>query len=140
LDYNVFSSNKSKLKDLIAQQNPQVQASSIDISGLNISIFGITLNGIGKLPTGSAFTPYGILGFGIHILGISDGTASANGQSTPISTGVANQTKFGLNFGAGSEFALGITKLFFEVKYVLIFTEGNSTGHVPILVGVSFGG
>lgn len=140
LDYDIFPSSKDKLKDLVAQQNPGIPASSIDITGLNISVFGITLNGIGKLPTASALTPYGILGLGLHILSISDGTASAQGQSATIQTGVASQTKFGLNFGAGSEFAVGKVKLFLEVKYVMIFTDDKNTSHVPVTVGVTFGG
>lgn len=134
LDYSVYASNKDKIIQALA---PGTQAT---LSGLNANAFSITMNGLGKIPTGSALTPYGLFGFGIHILSISDGKAEVQGQTYEIKTGLDSQTKFGLNFGAGTEFALSAVKLFFEFKYVLIFTEGSSTGLIPLVFGVTFGG
>jgi hypothetical protein len=139
VDYSMFSSDKDKLKSQLAQAN-NVQASALDLSGLNISDFGIMLNGLGKLPTGTMVTPYAIVGVGIHIMNISDGKVTYQGQEFPVQTGLGSQTKFGLNFGAGSEFSLGMAKLYFDVKYVIIFTEGNSSGIIPLTFGVTFGG
>jgi opacity protein-like surface antigen len=135
LDYSIYASNKDKILQAVAA--PGVQAT---ITGLNVNVFSISLNGLGKIPTGSMVTPYGLLGFGIHILSISDGKAEYQGQTFNLTTGLGSQTKFGLNFGAGSEFAVGALKLFFEFKYVLVFTEGSSTGLIPLVVGVTVGG
>jgi hypothetical protein len=44
-----------------------------------------------------------------------------------------------MNFGAGAEFKLAVVRLFFEFKYVLVFTDGSSTGLIPLVVGASFG-
>ncbi|MBI4535051.1 MAG: outer membrane beta-barrel protein [Ignavibacteriae bacterium] len=135
-DYHIFSSDKEKIK--AAAGVSQVQG--LEISGLNASIVGITINGLGKLPTGSMITPYGILGLGIHILSVSDGQATIQGQNIPIQLGLGSETKFGLNFGAGAEFAIGMFKVYGDIKYVLILTSGNSTGIIPITFGVTFGG
>lgn len=139
LDYGIFSSDKDKIKGLLAQANG-VPAANLELSGLNISDFAIMLNGMGKLPTGSIVTPYALVGLGIHIMNISDGKVTYQGQEYPVQTGLASQTKFALNFGAGSEFSLGMAKLFFDVKYVIVMTEGKSTGIIPLTVGVTFGG
>lgn len=142
-DYHIFASDKDKLlpANLVDQFGNPIPKSDLSISGLNAKAFGITANGIGKLPTGSPFTPYAVVGFGIHILNISDGTLTYKPatQSFPIQTGLGSETKFGLDFGAGSEFAIGPKlKLFMDVKYVIIFTSNESTGHIPLTVGATF--
>jgi hypothetical protein len=57
-----------------------------------------------------------------------------------INLGIISQpkgeTKFGMNFGAGVEFKLGSLKMFVEGKYVMIFTEGEKTGIIPVTVGL----
>lgn len=139
LDYSIYGSNKDKLVQAIVAANPNAQGATV--SGLNASAFSITVNGLGKIPTGSSVTPYGILGLGIHILSISDGKIEVGGQSFDLKTGLGSQTKFGINFGAGAEYAMSsAVKLYFDFKYVLIFTEGSSTGLIPLTVGVTFGG
>lgn len=141
VDYSIYASNKDKLKQGFSVTDPNGNPiTDYTISGLNVNAFSITANGLGKIPTGSVVTPYGLFGLGIHILSISDGKLEVQGQSLDIKTGLGSQTKFGLNFGAGAEFALHPVKLFFDFKYVLILTEGSSTGLIPLTVGVSFGG
>lgn len=140
IDYMTFSSDKDKIKERLAQANG-VQASALGFEGLNSGIFSINLTGIGKIQTHSALTPYGLLGFGLNFLSISESKVTFNGQPVAqAGTPSSSETDFGLNFGAGSEFKMGAIALTFEIKYVLIFTSGNSTAHIPILVGVSFGG
>lgn len=139
IDYHTFASDKTKLQTLLAQANG-VNPSDVSFSGFNIGILGFTLNGIGRIPAGPMFTPYGILGLGLHILSVSDPKVTYRGQevNVPGFGKVESVTKFGLNFGAGAEVKLGAIGLFLEIKYVLIFTEGSSTGHIPITVGVNF--
>jgi len=144
-DYNIFPSNKDKLKDLIpantvdAQTGQPINKADITISGLNTSVFAISIDGMGKLPTGSPFTPYAIFGFGINILSLSDGSIAYKGQDAgQIKPGVESQTKFGLRFGAGSEFGLSkLLKLYTDFKYVIIFTKDSSNGYIPITFGIT---
>ncbi len=139
-DYHSFASDKEKIKQLLAAQNG-VNAGDLDVSGLNASIVGITVNGLGKIPTGSMVTPYGVIGFGIHIASASDFKVKYQGQDQNVGlTGLGSDTNFGINFGAGAEFKLAAIKLYADFKYVLVFSKGESTGHLPFTVGVSLGG
>jgi opacity protein-like surface antigen len=145
-DYNIFPSNKDKFIDMVAANavdefgNPvALNKSDISISGLNVSVFAIAIDGIGKLPTKSAFTPYAIIGFGLHILSLSDGKVTYKGQeAAQIKPGVESQTKFGLRVGAGTEFQLSkLAEIYFDVKYVIVFTKESSNGFLPLTFGVT---
>jgi Outer membrane protein beta-barrel domain len=142
IDYASFPSDKTKLAQLLAQSNG-VAASDIVFSGLNTTDFSVFLDGLVTLPIqGSRITPYGLAGLGLNFLSASDGTLTYQGVAQPQATIKASEsaTKFGINFGAGSQFSLARTiSLFIEVKYVLIFTDVANTSYIPIVVGVSFG-
>lgn len=57
------------------------------------------------------------------------------------STEFDSQTKFAYNLGAGLRFGGGGRMSFFvEGRYLSISTEGNSTGLIPIAIGVRWGG
>ncbi len=140
LDYVTFSSDKDKIGAGIAANNG-VAASDIVFSGLNTSDFSVYVNGLGKIPIeGSQVTPYGLVGFGLNFLSASDGTTTYQGTPQPqITIKGESSTKFGLNFGAGSEFTLSkAMKLLLEFKYNIIFTSGSSTSYFPIVVGATF--
>jgi opacity protein-like surface antigen len=139
-DYNTFPSDKAKLKTQFRVTDPNGNpTNNFDVVGGNVSIIGVSLNGIGKIPTGSSVTPYGMLGFGLHILNQSELKVNANGNTLLTIPSPSSDTNFGLNFGAGVEFGLGYrTKLFVDVKYVLIFTQNANSLHLPVTVGLSF--
>jgi hypothetical protein len=60
---------------------------------------------------------------------IIDGTAlSSNGDNT--------LTKAGVNGGLGLNFGFGRAKLFLESRFVSVFTEGENSNYVPIILGV----
>jgi len=137
MDYHTFGFDNKKFEEVIAQANG-VAPSTIAFTGYRANIIGLTLNGIGKIPTRSIVTPYGLVGLGLHLMSLSDPKVTYNGQEVTI-PGVGkseSQSKFGLNFGAGAEFQFGKIKGFFEVKYVMIFTEGKNTNHIPITFGI----
>ena len=136
-DYNRFASDKNKLQNQFSVTDPAGNPVPFEVAGLDATMFGITANAIGRIPTGSVVRPYGIVGLGIHMLSASDLKITSGGQTLLEQSAGDNVTRFGLSFGAGTEFLVGATKLFVEAKYVLIMTE-NSTAHIPVTFGVSF--
>ena len=136
-DWHMFGFDNKKMEEAIAKANG-VEVTTLKFEGRNANIFGFTFNGLGKIPTKTLVTPYGILGLGIHILSVSDAKIIYNGQDVTNQLNFeknVGETKFGLNFGAGAEFAFGGFKAFIEFKYVIIFTKDESTGHMPITIG-----
>jgi opacity protein-like surface antigen len=132
LDYGLFSSDKSKFTDAGGQAIP-----SSDISGGNVGMFGITASGLGKLPLQGGVTPYGILGFGLYISGTSDLVAKVGGQT--YTSKFESTTKFGMHFGAGTEYKINKhIGIFGEFKFIIIFTEGSSTSVFPLMFGANF--
>ncbi len=133
VDYNTFTSDKDKLK---ARFN---LVDAVQLTGANVTIFGLTANVHGKLPTSSIVKPYGILGLGLQILSQSDLRATFNGQDAGTLQGAPTTTNFGVNFGSGLEFGLGRrTNLFIEAKYALFFDSGGTSSYIPVTIGVSF--
>ena len=141
-EYFTFSSDKEKLKAAIAPQFGLQPSDISDAGGGAINVVIVTLNALGKIPTKSAVTPYGLFGFGIHSISLSDLTGTVMGQSGTITAddiGFKEGTKFGLDFGFGLEFQASKTaNISVEFKYVLVFTENNSNGAMPITLGASF--
>lgn len=137
LDYSRFPSDKTRLSGLYTVKDPFGNPVPFEVSGFDASILSITTNVIGRIPTGSIVRPYGILGLGLHFLGANDFKLVASGQTLLERSAGDSLTRFGLNFGAGTEFLIGSARLFVEAKYVLIFTE-NTTSHIPLTFGVSF--
>jgi hypothetical protein len=140
MDYYTFGFDSKKYLDLVAKQN-NVAASTLDMSGLRINDLAITVSGIGKVPLRGIVTPYGIFGFGLNFVSSSDPKVTYNGNDVTAQLGMGkgdSSTKFGLHFGAGSEFHIGMVKAYFEFKYAMIFTEGQNTNYLPLTVGVTF--
>lgn len=79
----------------------------------------------------STFHPYLIGGVGIYNFGLT-------GDDAPD---VDGNTEFGINAGAGFNFAAGSSlNLFVEGRFHNVFTEGSSTNFIPLTVGLRFGG
>jgi hypothetical protein len=75
----------------------------------------------------------------MNLISTSEGKVTY--QMTPqpqVSAPSSSETKFGLNFGAGAEFALSSVVLYFELKYVLVFTSPSNSSHLPIVLGATF--
>jgi len=143
VEYYTFAADQDKLKEAIA---PRVGLQVSDIassSGGAVNVFIVTMNALGKIPTGSAVTPYALFGLGIHSISLSDisgtTTGGQSGTLTADDVGFKEGTKFGLDFGFGFEFAVAPSvDLSAEFKYVLVFTEDNSNGAMPITLGANF--
>jgi opacity protein-like surface antigen len=130
-----------------------------DITGGAISFFNVTFNTIGKLPTGTNVAPYALFGFGFHSVSMGDisgkGPTNSAGTYGPdldksghaiIITYSANErdmgiklgTRFGVNFGAGVDFRVKPdVNLDLGFRYILVFTDEESNGAIPITLGAS---
>jgi len=88
-----------------------------------------------KTAESSMFHPYLIAGGGVY-----NGKAKLDSD---VDTG--SDTKFGVNAGAGFDYAAGSATIFLEARFHNVFTSDDATGasnttFVPITVGVKFGG
>lgn len=110
----------------------------ISISGGEASIITFSGNLKATLQTRpSQVRPYFCGGIGLFKLSIGDvtvygpgGSATAEGDS---------ETAFSVLFGAGIDFAIGERMdLFIEGRYVIGFTEDESTQMFPIKLGIKF--
>ena len=143
IEYYTFAADQDKLREAVAPAFGLRASDIASSSGGAVNVFIVTMNAIGKIPTGSAVTPYALFGFGIHSISLSDisgsTTSGDSGTITADDVGFKEGTKFGLDFGFGFEFATSKTvDLSLEFKYVLVFTENNSNGAMPISLGANF--
>jgi opacity protein-like surface antigen len=142
LDYYSFGADKDELRSFIGNSEGIPPSAIDDLSGGSVNIFAVTINGLGKLPTNSNIVPYGLFGVGIHSISLSDITGNAYGEEGTLTAddlGFKEGTKFGLNFGFGTEFHMKSMVLFVQAGYTLVFTEDETNGGIPIVVGVTFG-
>lgn len=139
LDYTIFSADKDKVIASYVMNNPGTQASEFSFEGAGVSIFSVYADGKGKIPTESAVTPYGLLGLGLNFISTSEGKVTYQNTPQPqANIPSSSETKFGLNFGAGAEFALSSVVLYLEFKYAMVFTSPENSSHIPIVFGATF--
>lgn len=94
------------------------------------AIYGATANLIVQREVGG-LRPYGIAGGGIYRI---DPSASVTGnQMAPTPS-----TDPGVNVGVGLSFAFQETQAFIEARYHSLFTDGEATNFIPIVLGVKF--
>ena len=107
----------------------------ISIDGGNASVMTIFANIKASAPKGPV-RPYFFGGGGLFLLSIDDATVSGGGMVIPVEG--SSENAFGINFGAGTYFAVAKTvDLFIDGRYVLGFTKGESTGILPFRLGVN---
>ena len=98
------------------------------------SILSGTLNAVVAVPTQGGIRPYLVGGAGAYNVKASF-SASEGGESVDFSD---DQTKIGVNGGAGVRFALGTLATFVEARYHTVFLSGERASFVPISFGVEF--
>ncbi|MEW5795577.1 MAG: outer membrane beta-barrel protein [Candidatus Zixiibacteriota bacterium] len=89
------------------------------------------------------FVPYLVATAGMTNLSFDDATVTEAGETTVIDMSDVSATDLTLGFGAGFQYMLSPkTGLWFDGKYMIIMTEGESTSYVPIRAGIKimFGG
>ncbi len=109
-----------------------VSYSGFDYKGIDASYrsLGFVGNALLDLSTSGGVKPYVLGG-----LGAFNGKASENDGSRVVST---SSTDVGIQAGGGLTFQLSGFSTFLELKYVNVFTDGNSIGYIPITFGVRF--
>lgn len=102
---------------------------------VNYQLISGTANVVYEFATSeeTRFKPYLIGGGGIYNLDTKGDDADDLGFE-------GDATKFGLNAGAGFNFAFGNVGLFLEGRFHNVFTEDNNTNFIPITLGLRFGG
>jgi hypothetical protein len=86
-----------------------------------------------KTAESSMFHPYLIAGGGFYSM--------KNKPDTPTTSNPEDtESKFGVNGGAGFDYAAGGATIFLEARFHNVFISGNNQSFVPITVGVKFGG
>lgn len=101
---------------------------NIDASYRSLGFVG---NAMLDLSTTGGVRPYVLGG-----LGAFNGKASTKvGSAAVVST---TSTDVGVQVGGGLNFQLSGFSTFLELKYVNVFTDGNSSAYIPITFGVRF--
>lgn len=129
--YTSFPLNESKfLDDLNAP-------SEVNISGGSASVILVTANIKALLIANpNQVTPYLLSGLGLFSLSTSDVTVSYQGYQQIANTS-NSESAFGIVFGGGVDIPVSPTiKVFLEIGYVIGFTEGESTGYMPVKGGL----
>lgn len=108
----------------------------VSIEGGNASIMLISGNIKAQVPTG-AVRPYFNGGAGLFLLSIDD--VSVSGGGIVVDVEGDSENAFSINFGGGLDFTVAENvALFADGRYIIGFTEGESTSTFPIRVGVNF--
>ncbi len=97
-------------------------------SSESVGVWSGSADVVWQFPTdpASSFRPFLDGGIGLFRLG---GYAGADAQ-----------TKFGFQLGGGVDLPLGGMATFVEAKYVSVFTEGENSAFIPVVIGIRFGG
>jgi hypothetical protein len=100
------------------------------------TIWSGTLGLTAQWPVGASSTSFYLVGGGgaYHFRDFGE----LNASGTEITIEEENVTKFGLNGGLGINFAVGAADIFVEGRYVSVFTDGDNTNYIPIVLGVRF--
>lgn len=108
--------------------NGKGASSAVDAKLSSLGITGNAMINFGE--SNAAMRPYILGGGGAYM-------TKSSGSSLGVEYSNKN-TDPGIQGGAGVNFKLSGFSTFLEVKYVNIFSEGSSTGYVPITFGVRF--
>lgn len=104
----------------------------------NVSFLGGTGNVVVTVPTASGIRPYLIGGLGLYHVSYNIDATLTGGEGGGSFSDSESETKFGLNGGAGLEFAMGALRPFVEARFHSVFTEEQNSNFVPITFGLKF--
>jgi opacity protein-like surface antigen len=94
----------------------------------DLRVLAGVLNALFRFSPGAQVQPYVSAGVGVYNLKLDEDDDDESFEDT----------RFGINGGAGLRFRLTGLSTFVEVRYHNIFTEGSSTQVVPLTFGIMF--
>lgn len=114
--------------------------STCSVSG-NAGVVSGTLNVVYAFPVTTRARPYVIGGGGVYHQRLRVDVTGAGGTET--GSGVASQTRAGVNVGAGFRYDYRRWNIFAEARFVNVFTKdiggtGSASRFVPVTIGVIF--
>ncbi|MBX3174937.1 MAG: porin family protein [Gemmatimonadaceae bacterium] len=95
---------------------------SLDGVDENWTQLGVMVNGMIPINTGTGLMPYALVGIGYYQQKLD----------------VFDESDLAWNVGAGFNFEMSSAKLFAEVVYRSIMSEGDATTSLPVRVGIRF--
>jgi hypothetical protein len=132
-DYNNFEIGDEQFTKFLGFNEP-----GLSINGGTASILAVSANVkylMGRARSGEA--PYLIGGFGLYRFTVGDGSFATTDTTVIILSSYENT--IGSNIGVGIDVRIGArTSFYIEGRYFLGFTNGNSTHHIPLRVGIIF--
>lgn len=111
------------------------------VSLSDAKIWSGTLDITLQFPFGNNRSAFYLLGGGgiHHFSDYGNGQASVGG--TPLyGNSNSSTTRAGINGGLGLSFGWARANVFLESRYISVFTKGNNSNYVPIILGVRFYG
>lgn len=110
---------------------------TIDGGEFKVMEFGADVKYMFSTGPESPFAPFFVAGLGLANVKVGDVTLSDPEESVTIPFGDYSETKFALSGGAGFDYMFAPKAgLWVEARYALVFTEGESTGYLPLRAGV----
>lgn len=135
-DYVRFSADQAKYQRLLASLVGGTVASDFSVDGGTISVWSVYANVKSNFLPLPLISPYITGGAGVANLSAGDLTVKYQGQSLGSVPGVAGETKFSANLGAGVDLKLGV-ELYVEARYTWIFTSGETSTYIPVSIGIT---
>jgi opacity protein-like surface antigen len=135
-DYLTYSLDEGKFRDSYAGVFGGA-ANQISIDGGKLSIKTVSANAKAAVVPLPVVKPYVTGGVGLAWLSTDETRTSIAGVAGRTFPAATQNGKTSFNVGAGADLDLGL-KLFVEVRYVWIATEGQTSTYVPVTLGVTF--
>lgn len=137
-DYVRFSADQTKYQSLLASLVGGSAANDFSIDGGSISVWSVLANVKSNFLPIPIISPYITGGAGVANLSAADATVKYQGQPVQGGTipGIAGETNFSANVGAGVDLKLGI-ELYIEARYTWIFTSGETSTYIPVSIGIT---
>jgi len=113
----------------------------ITVNGADVSILMATANFKYSFVPRGAVSPYVLVGVGLFNISAEDITVTVDylGETYTETEPGPSESAFGLQGGVGVDIPVSPTvSIFLEVDYGMGFTEGESTGYLPVKGGILF--
>ena len=135
-DYLKYAMDEGRFRASYADVFAQA-VDRLSVQGGELAIRSVSANAkVGVMPL-PVLRPYFTGGVGLAWLSVAEARTSIAGEPGKTFPATTQNGKRSYNVGAGADLTVGI-KLFVEVRYEWILTEGQKSTYVPVALGVTF--